>query len=301
MNDEPAGKRAIEVKKIKVVDFYGDAVPAAQGSDSEIYVPINPLSTSLGLDRSAQQRRIRRDPVLGEKVCIIRIDTGGGPQEQVCLPLNMLPGWLFGITTGKMSAELQMKLNRYRREAFNVLWNAFKEEILPAAQPKTTGLTAAQQTLDMIRAMEHLAEQQVEIEAHVTQLEGRQGTLESYMRGFIQDTRSRLTAIELRLDPAAVITEEQAAQLAIAVKSLAFELEARGKVGTYQSGYARVYSELYRRFDVKTYKNLRRDRYDAAISWLRQWYDEVTKGGKPEGELAAPARMQAHALTVGAE
>lgn len=125
--------------------------------------------------------------------------------------------------------------------------------------------------------MEHLAEQQVMMEARFAGVEGRQGTLENFMRGFIQDTRGRLSALELRLDPTAVITEEQAAALAIAVKTLAYELEERGKVGTYQSGYARVYSELYRRYEVKTYKNLRRERYDAAMAWLREWYDEVTK------------------------
>ncbi len=275
MGDEPAGEQQVKVSITKVVDFYGDQISAAQGADGEIYVPLNPLTAFLGLERRGQMQRIGRDPVLSRRTRSLTIDTGGGPQKQVCLPLDLLPGWLFGISQARVGSELQDKLNRYREECFRVLWSAFRDEIMPANQPLATGLTSAQQTLEMIRVMEHLAEQQVEMESRVVQVEGRQGTLESYMRGFIQDTRSRLTALELRLDPTAVITEEQSAQLVIAVKTIAYELEERGKVGTYQSGYARVYSELYRRYDVKTYKNLRRDRYDAAMVWLRQWYDEV--------------------------
>ncbi len=278
MNDENTDERAVEVSITKVVDFYGDQITAAQGADAEIYVPINPLSTSLGLDRSAQQRRLQRDPVLAKRLRTLRIDSGGGPQRQVCLPLDLLPGWLFGITTGKMAPELQEKLNRYREEAFKVLWDAFKGDILPytPATPQT-GLTTAEQNVEIAAALYRMAQQQLDLERRVISVEGKQDAMGNYMRGFIQDTRSRLTSLEMRLDPASVITEQQAADLAIAVKTLAHELEEQGSVGSYVNGYQKVYSEMYRRYNIKSYKNLPRNRYEAVLAWLREWYDEVKK------------------------
>jgi P22_AR N-terminal domain/ORF6C domain len=280
MSDELTNEQQIEVSITKVVDFYGDQIPAAQGADGEVYVPIRPLFDFLGLNRVGQVQRIKRDPVLSKRTRTLRIDTGGGLQNLMCLPLDLLPGWLFGISQSRVGTDLQDKLNRYREECFRVLWNAFKSDILPAA-PLPTNLTIAEQTLAQAEAVYHLAQQQVE-------LERRHNVMADYMRGFVRDTKSklgehdqRISALEMRLDPASAITEEQAADLAIAVKTLAYELEERGKVGTYQSGYARVYSEMYRRYEIKTYKNLRRDRYDVAMNWLRQWYDEVTKEGKP--------------------
>lgn len=291
MSEEQTDERAIVPSVERVVDFYGDNIPAAQVDDGKIFVPLRPLTDFLGLDRRGQQQRVGRDEEMLAQCRSISMQLPGDTQRRAvfCLPLELIPAWLFGVTTSRVKPELQGKLRRYRQECFEVLWRAFRNDIVPASSPPP-GLTSAQQTLEMIRAMEHLAMQQVEMESHITQVEGRQGTLEGYMRGFIQDTRSRLTALELRLDPTAVITEEQAAALVIAVKTIAYELEERGKVGTYQSGYARVYSELYRRYDVKTYKNLRRDRYDQAMGWLRQWYDEVTKEGSPTEELATCPR-----------
>lgn len=42
--------------------------------------------------------------------------------------------------------------------------------------------------------------------------------------------------------------------------------------------YGKVYSELYRRYRVTTYKNLPRQRYDEALAWLGQWYEEIERG-----------------------
>jgi P22_AR N-terminal domain len=278
MSDETTDEPQVEVSITKVVDFYGDQIPAAQGADGEVYVPINPLTAFLGLNRVGQIQRIKRDPVLSKRLRTIKIDTGGGTQSQICVPLDLLPGWLFGITTGKMGAELQEKLNRYRAEAFKVLWDAFKGDILPYTPATTqTGLTTAEQNVEIAAALYRMAQQQLDLERRVVNVEGKQDAMGNYMRGFIQDTRSRLTSLEMRLDPASVITEQQAADLAIAVKTLAHELEEQGNVGSYVNGYQKVYSEMYRRYNIKSYKNLPRNRYEAVLAWLREWYDEVKK------------------------
>lgn len=117
--------------------------------------------------------------------------------------------------------------------------------------------------------MQQMAQQQVD-------LERRYNTMAGYMRGFIKTTNTRLTAIEMRLDPENEVTVEQQAEIMIAVKNLAHALEQRGVV----NGYQQVYSELYRRFNVNSYKKLPRNRYEEVINWLDKRRDELMGDGK---------------------
>jgi P22_AR N-terminal domain len=265
----------------KVVDFYGDNVPVAQTDDDKLYVPLRPLTRFLGISFGSQRDRILRDEVLRGKLRQVQMmGADNRSRQQLCLPLEMVPGWLFGISASRVRADLKERLSLYRAECFDVLWGAFKGEIMPYAPAiEQSGLTAAQQTLEMITAMQHLAQQQVEMERRVTNVEGRQEVIASYMRDFIHDTRKRLqdseqrlSGLELRLDAGATISEEQAAEIALAVKNVGNALEQRGASG----GYAKVYSEMYRRYRVSSYKNLSRAKYDEVLAWLSSWYDEVS-------------------------
>jgi len=224
MADEHAGDVLIP-EEIKAVEFYGDQLTGAlvrSGEETVIYVPLRPLATFLGLNWSAQYRRAQRDEVLAPElrgVAIMATPHGGGTQEMVCLPLELLPGWLFGITTSKVKPEYREKINRYRRECYRRLLE--------------TRLTQAAQ----------------------------------WARG-IDD---RVTALELRLGDEHPITAAQAADVALAVKTVAHALEQRGT----PNGYQRVYGELYRAHGISSYKNLPRSAFDEVMQWLRRWYDEL--------------------------
>ncbi len=53
----------------KSVDFYGDEITAVlieENDRQQILVPVRPICDYLGIDWSAQYRRINRDPVLSE-------------------------------------------------------------------------------------------------------------------------------------------------------------------------------------------------------------------------------------------
>lgn len=261
----------------KIVEFYGDQIPVAKMGE-DLFVPLRPVIEALGLERSSQQRRVQRDPVLskGSRTILMR-GADGRVREQLCLSLDLLPGWLFGVTTSRIKPELQAKLNRYRAECFRVLWDAFKADVTAAA-PRRTDLSSAEQTLELAAVVYHLAQQQVEFERGLTDLAHAQAAdhdrlskVADYMRGFIQQTNTRLTSLELRLDPAAAISDAQAAEIALGVKNVAYAMEQQGQSG----GYGKVYSELYRRYRISSYKNLPRAKYDEVIGWLSKWYDEV--------------------------
>ena len=174
---------------------------------------------------------MRRDPVLGDALALIRVTrttaTGGVP-DMLCWQADLTSLLSAYRKASRVRVGLRDKIIRYQRECFDVLWRAFKADILPA-EPPTAGLSGAALALEIGEAITDLARQQLELEARVT-------TIADYTRGFIKETRThlahtdeRLSALELRLDPTAIITDEQAAELALAVKNVGQRLAAQGE------------------------------------------------------------------------
>ncbi len=262
------------------MDFYGDQIHAALATDEEIYVPIRPICEALGLTWPGQWERIKGDPVLGDAVRSVQVSlTERGVRAALCLPLKFIPGWLFGIQTRRVKPELRDRILRYQRECYDVLWNAFKGDILPAAPPaEVLDLSPIEQALALAEAVAALARQQLE-------MEGRVGTMAEYTRTFIQKTRGQLAAhadhlaaheerigaLELHISGGATISEAQAAEIAGAVKAVAMLLTAAGDA----NGFGRVWGELYRRYRVTSYHNLPSTRYAEALGWLQGWYGEL--------------------------
>jgi len=170
MTDQPI----LESIDERHIDFYGDDVTAVlvpTATEPQVYVPLRPLCTYLGLAWSGQFERIKRDPVLSDAVQSVRVtrtNPQGGDPDVLCLPLKFLPGWLFGIQAARMrKVDLREKVIRYQRECFQVLWDAFQHEILPitsAAVPVPTERSGAEIAYEMATAIQHLARQQMEME-----------------------------------------------------------------------------------------------------------------------------------------
>jgi P22_AR N-terminal domain len=125
------------------------------------------MSDYLGLSWSGQYERLNRDKVLNSAVAFVRVvrslahetaDQGvrvtrtptqkaDGQQAVLCLRLRLLPGWLFGINAKWVKVERREKIIHYRRECFQMLWNAFKHDIVFSEERTTatnTCITNAQ-------------------------------------------------------------------------------------------------------------------------------------------------------------
>lgn len=274
---------AIVPRVEKLVSFYGDQVPAAQTDEGEIYVPLRPLTTFLGLSFGSQRNRIMRDELLAPRLRSVLWRAADGKRyEMLSLPLDLLPGWLFGITASRVKAELQEKIRLYRAECFRVLWDAFKGDVAPGTAATST-LSGAELAREIGIAITRLAEQQIELERRVSDVAGRHDAMADFMRGFVVDTRhqlqdhgERLTGLELQLSAGAAVSPAQAAEIALAVKNVGQQLAVKGD----RQGYAKVYSELYRRYGISSYKNLPAARYDEVLAWLRSWYGELAGDGQ---------------------
>jgi hypothetical protein len=272
-------EQALTPLDVRTVEFYGDEITGALvrvGDEPQVYVPIRPICDYLGLSWSGQRERIMRDEVLAEALQFVRVTRTNiserrGDPNVLCLPLDLLPGWLFGVNTARVKAELREKIIRYRRECYRRLWDAFKHEILPVAElaPPPTERSGAELAYEIATAVQHLARQQMEIEQR---LGGRIDT----MARWAKRTDERISSLELRLTESdEQISEAQAAELALAVKTVANALVQHGAA----NGYQRVYGELYRRYSISSYKSLPRRRLQEALEWLRSWYQEVDGEG----------------------
>ena len=110
---------------ITIVDFHDDPIFTIQREDG-VFVAIKPIVDAIGLDWSAQKRRLARDTILAEGRVIITLPSLGGPQETVCLRLELVHGWLFTIDDGHIRRpDVLAKVLTYKRECYRVLFEHF--------------------------------------------------------------------------------------------------------------------------------------------------------------------------------
>jgi hypothetical protein len=132
------------------VEFYDDTIVAILANIEgrlQVLVPVRPVCEVLGLDWSAQRRRINRDDVLSSVVAEMTTTARDGKRyKMLALPLEYLHGWLFGISASQVKEEFRDKITLYRRECFQALSTAFQADlVLPDKEaPPATGMTLAQ-------------------------------------------------------------------------------------------------------------------------------------------------------------
>ena len=93
------------------------------------YVAMKPICENIGLAWEPQVLRIKRDEVLSQGMIVMIIPTNGGNQNMICLPIEYLNGWLFGLNPNKVRADLKERLENYQEECFLALWDYWTEGI----------------------------------------------------------------------------------------------------------------------------------------------------------------------------
>lgn len=271
---------ALTPRAERMVNFYGDQITVALVGEDDLYVPLRTVTEYLGLEWSSQYRRVQRDSVLARSIRTLTVHGADGKlRDMLCLPLDKLPGWLFGITVSKLKAELAPKLERYREECFRVLWREFQAD-LAYRQQSTVVRSPLAQVREMGLAIAQLAEQQMALEGHVEYIDGAVTVLatradkadERLDRAaqIVGQLQQRLGTIERKLEPAAHITDEQAAEVSNKVKALAQLLSQREPAKNH---YQAIFGELYRRFRASSYKLIPQDRYAQVLAFLDEWQE----------------------------
>jgi hypothetical protein len=259
----------------KTIVFYDDEITAVviqSGNERIVYVPLRPICDYLGLDWSAQRQRINRDQVLAEAVQGVVIITtpspdgrGGGPQETVCLPLDYLNGWLFGVSVSRVKPEMRERLITYQRECYRVLAQHFTA-VSPASSSSSPSSTLMQ-VREMGLAIARMAEEQMEFDRRLSGAETAVSSLDG-----------RLQILEAKLAPPEhAVTDEQASQISQAVKLVAI---AQGKISG-RNEFGATYGEMYRRFGISSYKLAPAVKFKEIMNWLNDWYQRLVNEDLP--------------------
>lgn len=296
-------EQALMVKEQRQVEVLGDQLLATRVEDGTIYPPVRALCESLGLDRTAQVRRIKRDEAMQDDLHEIAVETESGTQTMQFLRLETVPYWLSGVTVSRVKPELRDKLLAYKRWVVRKVYEAFVLEFGPEGQSSMAAMTAMTtmtamtamtamaptatgqaniSTLSHVRelglALVRLAEEQMALErqqqltnAEVAQLSIRMNKAANVVRQILE----RVNRLEERTSPAGqdAITPEQAAEISLAVKAIAGELARRDQKES--NPYQRVFTALYQRYGIVGYKQLSAKRFADAMSWLQEWYESL--------------------------
>jgi hypothetical protein len=141
------------MNKIMTVPFYGTEMYAFQ-LGGLIVVALKPIVEGMGLDWSAQYRRVQRDPILKDGIAMMAIPSGrGGLQEQVCLRLDLIHGWLFTIETGRIKDDLRERVLLYKRECYDVLFRHFSGDRAKLVREANENIIV---NLQMVRETRHI-------------------------------------------------------------------------------------------------------------------------------------------------
>ncbi len=243
----------------KTVLFYDDELTAVR-ADSDIYVSIPQMCGSLGLDTQAQRRRMERHEIMAEGIGVANLATPGGQQDTYVLRVDLIPLWLSGVRVSAVRDELRPKLSRFQREAAKVLWQAFQDGRLTTDPDVDFDALLAQdspaaQAYQIALAVVRMARQQLLMEAR---LDTAVSTLDEH--------GTRLDQLEAAVSGKHV-TEAQASQISQAVKAVALAIGKRTK----RNEFGAVYGELYRRFNVSSYKSIPQRRFQEVMDFLNEW------------------------------
>jgi P22_AR N-terminal domain len=117
------------MNKIVTLNFRGTEIYGFQSGEI-VFVAVKPIVLAMGLSWGSQYNRLRRDPILSEGIFMMKIPFAeGGPQEMLCLRLDLVHGWLFTIDSGRIKdTAVRSKVQVYQRECYGVLYSHFSGE-----------------------------------------------------------------------------------------------------------------------------------------------------------------------------
>lgn len=247
----------------KTVLFYDDEITAVRMNDGRVLIPVRPLVERLGIDWNGQRRRIIRDAVLKDEVTSVDVTSTQGPEQKramLCLPLDYVSGFLFGINADRVNPDVRDRLIRYQRECYKVLAEAFQDGRLTTDPDVDIEAllhqdSPAAQAYKMAMAVVRMARQQLIMEARLDEHGAQLG-----------EHAERLDQLEAAVGGKHV-TEAQAMQISQAVKAVALAIGKKTK----RNEFGAVYGELYRKFSVSGYKQIPQRRFQEAMDFLNEW------------------------------
>jgi hypothetical protein len=263
-----------------VIPFYGHELVAVRLADGRIAAVLRWLCDGMGLEITAQVRRIRRKAALRKDLVMVRVETAGGPQAMPALVLHGLPGWLYGIDETRVgSDETREAVILFQCEATDVLARHFSQrqaqlappaDLVPSkpiAKPERPAQDAGREAwIDYHQAMAAWLQWQQDVDRWRAQMSERQDALETRMES-AEAVLQLVPEILERLGPETLTPEHQRT-----IQNAAKRLH---EVGGY--AYATIYAELGEYFHVAKYDQIPEARWNEVAEWFRARLDTAEK------------------------
>jgi hypothetical protein len=236
-------------------------------SDNRPGVVLGFICRNLGIDTTAQLKRIQRTEAIADDLVFTQITTSGGPQRMATLVLHAVPFWLAGIDPKRVREDIRPAILRYQREVVDVLYawaqtpKAIPGDLVPSEPIAKPTRPAPDASLTDWREYHlHMAavlEWQIDIETW-------RGSVESRLEG-LEAITDLIPDILERLGPELITTEHQRD-----VQGLVKRLhDATSK------SFGTIYDELKTAFDVPRYQELREQDWDKVLNWFRTQLDRA--------------------------
>ncbi len=325
---EVAGKLALVPLQVNQTDFHGDLLVVALveiDGERQAVVPLRQFCDYLGVDWSAQRQRLVRDEVLAAEMLSIAVTNEQLPRKRgyynrpvICLPLEVLPGWLFNISPTRVKPALQEKVQRYRRLCYRALWRAFQRgELFPVEEPTVVQgsvaavapphdqrVVALSEQIETLSAIVELmqghkaallaeAGRMAVVEANQQQLLTRTDMISSqldYVVTLLEGLVGRQGTTETKVakidERTAHLTPGHAKYVHEVVDRIVQEIDRRspGSTLNYARVYAQVYGRFKRYFRVAKYDQVADERFEEVKAWLQEELRRVRSGTLPEQE-----------------
>ena len=301
----------------ETIPFYGHELVAVVLEDGTICAVMRYLCDSLQLDMSGQLQRIQRKTALRQGVVRVWVTTTSGVQDMPALTLKVLPGYLFTIDEHRVKEEAREDVVRFQMECVEALAEYFRRKrgsggAVPAVVDLPSGRIVESalaspipgQLLDAQRAT-----QIGEIAEQIVQLTGVIGFLREHMQALLT-LPGQVEAIATQLTQAltllGTLTERQEAteiQLATTQAQVAaVDHRTKGLTTAHKRAimdqvqdmvrltkgqmvpltYQTIYGPLNRRYHAASYGDITDERFDDAMSFLREMLRQATQGAASE-------------------
>jgi P22_AR N-terminal domain/ORF6C domain len=313
---------------VSQVDFYGDGLMVVLveiGGERQVLVPLRQFCQYLGVDWASQYQRTKRDEILAREMMSVVITTTLIPvrgQRQsypaLCLPLDLLPGWLFTISPSRVKPEYRERVQRYRGLCYRALWRAFQRgELFPVEEPTSLEASASTiigphdlriialseqiETLSAIvelmqehkaallaegSAMEAVAANQQELMTQTVIISSQLDYVVTLLEGLVGREVTTETKVAKIDERTAHLTPQHAHDVREMVDRIVQEMDRRspGRPLTYAQVYAQVYGRLKHHFRVAKYDQVSDERFEEVKAWLQEEWRRVRGGTLPEQE-----------------
>jgi hypothetical protein len=256
--DKTAARVGTVVQQASVV-FAGTEITAVLAEDGSVYGALPHFCRALGLDGESQRARIDEQAALAKGLRPFPLVQGQRLVTTWCLRADLVPYWLAIVPTKRMKPERKARIDFYQEQVADVLGRLFGA--LPTAISAPASLAQQNPVFAEGLAVARMALDQAQLAAQ-TAADTRD---EISALKAVYD--ARITALEARLTPLATLSEEQAARIGDLVKQAALALAARAGGGNF---FGTVYGQLYRTFNVTSYKLLTQAQYPKAVAWLEK-------------------------------